>query len=67
MGVGVFARLQHTPGIRQWDPRAENWVPICVSNMGSESETGSRSLSDCYLEMGGVCYFGASASVKARV
>jgi len=26
MGVGVFARLQHTPGIRQWDPRAENWV-----------------------------------------
>src|SRR5215471_4660721 len=31
MGVGVFARLQHTPGIRQWDPRAENWVPICAS------------------------------------
>jgi hypothetical protein len=31
MGVGVFARLQHTPGIRQWDPRAENWVLICAS------------------------------------
>jgi hypothetical protein len=31
MGVGVFARLQHTSGIRQWDPRAENWVPICAS------------------------------------
>jgi hypothetical protein len=31
MGVGVFARLQHTPGIRQWDPKAENWVPICAS------------------------------------
>src|SRR5215813_5301785 len=31
MGVGVFARLQPTPGIRQWDPRAENWVPICAS------------------------------------
>jgi hypothetical protein len=31
MGVGVFARLQHTPGIRQWDPEAENWVPICAS------------------------------------
>src|SRR5262249_28720554 len=41
MGVGVFARLQHTPGIRQWDPRVENWVPICASNMGPESETGS--------------------------
>jgi hypothetical protein len=31
MGGGVFARLQHTPGIRQWDPRTENWVPICPS------------------------------------
>jgi hypothetical protein len=31
MGVGVFARLQPTPGIRQWDPRAENWVPISAS------------------------------------
>src|SRR5262249_58586569 len=31
MGVGVFARLQHTLEIRQWDPRAENWVPICAS------------------------------------
>jgi hypothetical protein len=31
MGVGLFARLQHTPGIRQWDPRAENWVPIYAS------------------------------------
>src|SRR5262249_44258254 len=43
MGVGVFARLQHTPGIRQWDPRAENWVPMCVSIWGPGSETGSRS------------------------
>src|SRR5262249_57666277 len=31
IAVGVSARLQHTPGIRQWDPRAENWVPICAS------------------------------------
>jgi len=31
MGVGVSARLQHTPGIRQWDPRTENWVPTCAS------------------------------------
>jgi len=28
-GVGVFAGLQHTPGIRQ-HPKAENWVPICA-------------------------------------
>jgi hypothetical protein len=31
MGVGALARLQHTPGIRQWDPRTENWVAICAS------------------------------------
>ena len=43
MGVGVFARLQHTPGIRQWDPRAENWVPICASIWDQNPETGSRS------------------------
>jgi len=43
MGVGVSARLQHTPGIRQWDPRAENWVPICASIWDRKSETGSRS------------------------
>src|SRR5215813_12551369 len=55
MGVGVFARLQHTPGIRQWDPRAENWVPICASIWGPESETGSHSPGGRYLEMGGVC------------
>src|SRR5262249_59336784 len=23
MGVGVFARFQHMPGIRQWDPREQ--------------------------------------------
>src|SRR5262252_5269280 len=43
MGVGVFARLQHTPGIRQWDPRAENWVLICASIWDPQSESGSRS------------------------
>jgi len=43
MAVGVFARLQHTPGIRQWDPEAENWVPIYASIGGPRSETGSRS------------------------
>jgi hypothetical protein len=48
MGVGVFARLQYNTRqeIRQWDPRAENRVPICASNMGPESETGSRCSSD---------------------
>src|SRR5262249_20713663 len=56
MGVGVFARLQHTPGIRQWDPRAENWVPICASNMGPESETEVPLSLRLLLEMGGVCY-----------
>jgi len=35
MGVGVFARLQHKPRIRQWDPKAENWVPICVLQYGT--------------------------------
>src|SRR5215471_4373661 len=43
MGVGVFARLQRTPGIRQWGPRAENWVPICASIWDQNPETGSRS------------------------
>jgi hypothetical protein len=46
MGVGVSARLQHTPGIRQWDPRAENWVLDLCLNMGPESETGSRLAGD---------------------
>ena len=41
MGVGVFARLQHTPGIRQWDPRAENWVLTCASIWDQNPETGS--------------------------
>src|SRR5262249_50438315 len=50
MGVGVSARLQHTPGIRRWDLRTENWVPICASNMGPESETNQSLLlsSLCY-------------------
>ena len=55
MGVGVFARLQHTPGIRQWDPRAENWVPICASIWDQNPETGSRSFPAIAIrEMGGV-------------
>jgi hypothetical protein len=32
MAVGVFARLQHSPGIRQWDPR-ELGPDLCL-NMG---------------------------------
>jgi hypothetical protein len=54
MGVGVFARLQHTPGIRQWTrelrtgsrsvpqygTRIRDWVPLS---------------GDSYPEMGGVC------------
>jgi hypothetical protein len=55
MGVGVFARLQHTPGIRQWDPESENWVPICVLQYGTRIRDWSRSSGDSYLEMGGVC------------
>jgi hypothetical protein len=52
--VGVSARLQHMRKIRQWDPRAENWVPICASTWDQDPEkTGSRSPSDSYLEMGG--------------
>jgi hypothetical protein len=56
VGVGVSARLQHMRKIRQWDPRAENWVPICASAWDQDPEkTGSRFPSDSYLEMGGVC------------
>ena len=46
MGVGVFARLQHTPGIRQWDPRAENWVPICASMWDQNPRLGPGSPGD---------------------
>jgi hypothetical protein len=46
MGVGVFARLQHTPGIRQWDPRAENWVPICASIWDQNARLGPGSPGD---------------------
>src|SRR5262249_61311029 len=55
MGVRVSARLQHTPGIRQWDPRTENWVPMCDSIWDPDSETGSHSCGGRYVEMGGVC------------
>src|SRR5262245_36615897 len=55
MGVGVFARLQHAPGIRQWDPRAENWVPICASIWDRYPRLGPASPGGSYLEMGGVC------------
>src|SRR5262249_20368655 len=55
MGVGIFARLQHAPGIRQWDPRAEKLGPDLCFNMGPEYESGSRSPAIAYLEMGGVC------------
>jgi hypothetical protein len=48
MGVGVFARLQHTPGIRQWDPRTENWVPTCASIWDQNPRPGSRSPGDSY-------------------
>jgi hypothetical protein len=54
MGGGVFARLQHTAGIRQWDLKAENWVPICAS-IWDQDPTGSHSARGSYLEMGGVC------------
>jgi hypothetical protein len=40
MGVGVFARLQRTPGIRQWDPRTENWVPTCTSIWDQDPRLG---------------------------
>jgi len=40
MGVGVFARLQHTAGIRQWNLKAENWVPICASIWDRNSRLG---------------------------
>src|SRR5262252_10264102 len=46
MGVGVFARLQHTPGIRQWDPKAENWVPICASIWDQNPRLGPGSPGD---------------------
>src|SRR5215467_2442485 len=46
MGVGVFARLQHTLEIRQWDPRAENWVPICASMWDQNPRLGPGSPGD---------------------
>jgi hypothetical protein len=46
MGVGLFARLQHTPEIRQWDPKAENWVPICASMWDQNPRLGSHCSSD---------------------
>ena len=49
----VFARLQHTPGIRQWDPKAENWVPIGASIWDPDPRLGSRSSGGSYLEIGG--------------
>src|SRR5262249_8599935 len=46
MGVGVFMRLQHTLEIRQWDPRAENWVPICASMWDQNPRLGPGSPGD---------------------
>jgi hypothetical protein len=40
VGVGVSARLQHMRRIRQWDPRAENWVPICASTWDPNPRLG---------------------------
>jgi hypothetical protein len=54
MGVGVSACLQRPPGIRQWDPRAENWVPICASIWDPEPRLGPALPAVAYLEMGGV-------------
>jgi len=65
MGAGVFARLQHTPGIRQWDPRAELGPDLCL-NMGPGSETGSRSPGGSYLEMEGVC-LGRRVLINAQI
>ena len=54
MGVGVFPCLQHMPGIRQWDPSAEDWGPDLCLTMGPESEAGVPLSGDSYPEMGGV-------------
>jgi len=54
MGVGVFARLQHTPEIRQMGTRELRTGSRSVPQCGG-SETGSRSPGGSYLEMGGVC------------
>jgi hypothetical protein len=53
MGVGVFARLQHTPGIGN-GTRVLGTGPDLCFNMGPGSETGFRSPGGSYLEMGGV-------------
>src|SRR5262249_54987009 len=50
MGVGVFARLQHTPGIRQWDPRTENWVPTSASIWDQNPTPASRSPGDYWYQ-----------------
>ena|SRR6516164_9549378 len=67
MGVGVFARLQHTPGIRQWDPRADNRVPICASIWDQNLRLGPALSANSYLEMGSVISRSSTAHILAHV
>jgi hypothetical protein len=40
MAVGIISLLQLGPRIQQWDPRADNWVPICASMWDPDPRLG---------------------------